>query len=246
MSGAVNDVPSTSPCRSGRGRPGLERDARHVVRWQRTRRTPTRRPSRRSSRSPPWVRFASATTTGCRRRRRWCRGRPPRAPTRTPPGTSRGSCSRCPAEATMKNPSGWIGSNRSVTSTTALRPTGSSWTPGDVGIEVARHGAERVDDHRRPVPPRDMLRSESAIRRAADTSVARPERSETRASCTIAPGTSVAITPAIASRVPVAGESASRSPLMSISSLSAERERGHVGQHAGRTWREARRRTPSS
>ena len=48
------------------------------------------------------------------------------------------------------------GSNRSVTSTTALRPTGSSCAPGWLVIEVAGHGAERVDDHRRPVLPRHV------------------------------------------------------------------------------------------
>jgi hypothetical protein len=71
------------------------------------------------------------------------------------------------------------------------------------------------------------------MRRAADTSVARLLRSATRPTSTSAPGTSVPITLEIPTACPLTGESASPSPFLSISSLSAEASVVTLGRTPG-------------
>ena len=170
------------------------------------RRAPTRRPSRRSSRTSALGPVRACADHGL-----------PSAST---------VVSRAPTASTESNAAGYVSRERVLvarrgddvatrpagsgrtdrsTSTTALSPTGSSCTPGAVMSKSQADGAERVDDHRRPVPA-------AACCAATSPSGARPTRRwrdrrgpRCAPPARVAPGTSVAITPSIASPCPSAG-----------------------------------------
>ena len=188
MSGFVNDVPSTCAMPFSWRSP-LSNDT--PVTWFVRNATPGAHaldPVAVVREARPWVRSVSATTTG-----------PPlestvvsSAPTPSTESNAAGYVSRgrpgYPAEATMNNPSGWIGSIRSRHLDHSLETDRLELHTGRGGVEVAGHGAERVDDHRRPVLPRHVAqRLGHPARRRHVGDETSPVR-HACASCTIAPG----------------------------------------------------------